>query len=156
MRDAERLEVNYREERQTVSTRQCIASKIRSAALRDGAVAKPAIVADAAAGRTSRRVKSEFKFKLKLPKHLAQVGSCGKPHAASTDVAGGLERRMLAPLQPVKRVYQRQRTGHDDIAMRALAGDGHAVFANHAAHFAQRVGAAGNRLDRVTLQRGID
>jgi hypothetical protein len=60
--------VKDREERQTVSTRQCIASKIRSADWRDGAVANPASMAVAAESPTSHRVKSEFKFKLKPSK----------------------------------------------------------------------------------------
>jgi hypothetical protein len=64
--------VNDREERRTVSTRQCIASKIIRADWRDAAVANFAIVAGAAE-RTSREVKSEFKFKLKALKALAQV-----------------------------------------------------------------------------------
>jgi hypothetical protein len=60
--------VNDREERQTVSTRQCIASKIKSADWRDGAVANLASMAGAAKSHTSHRVKSEFKFKLKPSK----------------------------------------------------------------------------------------
>jgi len=60
--------VNDREERQTVSTRQCIASKIMSADWRGGAVANLASMAGAAESLTSRRVKSEFNFKLKPPK----------------------------------------------------------------------------------------
>jgi hypothetical protein len=54
-----------REENQTVSTRQCIASKIKTAE-RDGAVANLATTAGTAKSRTSRRVKSEFNIKLKL------------------------------------------------------------------------------------------
>ena len=56
------------ESSQTVSTRQCIASKIKTAE-RDGAVANLATMAGAAESRTSRGVKSEFKFKLKLSNH---------------------------------------------------------------------------------------
>ena len=57
-----------REENQTVSTRQCIASKIKTAG-RDDAVANLATKAGAAESRTSRMMKSEFKFKLKLSNH---------------------------------------------------------------------------------------
>jgi hypothetical protein len=54
-----------REESQTVSTRQCIASKIKTAE-RDGAVANLATMAGAAESCTSRMMKSEFNIKLKL------------------------------------------------------------------------------------------
>jgi len=64
--------VNDREERRTVSTRQWIASKIIRAEWRDAAVANFATVAGAAE-RTSRGMKSEFKFKLKALKPLAQL-----------------------------------------------------------------------------------
>jgi len=57
-----------REENQTVSTRQCIASKIKTAE-RDRTVANLAKTAGAAESRTSRMMKSEFKFKLKLSNH---------------------------------------------------------------------------------------
>jgi len=64
--------VNEREERRTVSTRQWIASKFFRAERRDAAVANFATLAGAAE-RTSRWVKSEFKFKLKALKPLAQL-----------------------------------------------------------------------------------
>src|SRR5271163_899758 len=62
---------------------------------------------------------------------------------------------MLARLQPVERVHQRKRARHHDVAVRALSGHRHAVFTNHAAHFAECVRAAGDRLHRIPLQRGI-
>src|SRR5262249_20934510 len=56
----------------------------------------------------------------------------------------------------VQRIDERQGTRLDDVRMRALAGGRDAVLGDEARHLAQRVGAAGDRFDRVAFELRTD
>ena len=61
-----------------------------------------------------------------------------------------------AVLEAVERIHEGERAGHHDVGVGAVAAHADAVLAHEAAHVADRVGAAGDALDLVALELGVE